>query len=100
MALSDGDAAQLQVTIVGKPDCDLCKSAHRKVEFFLGKWEMSEQVTVRFLDVTTLDGLTESAYLNATEVPTTLVFRDGQDVARWEQTIPPSEGLRQALTES
>jgi len=94
------ETAQLRVAIFGKPDCDLCKSARRKVEFFLSKWEMADRVEVQFLDVTTVEGLTESAYHNATDIPTTLVLRNGEHVARWEQVMPPSQELRRALTES
>jgi len=90
----------LQINIFGKPDCALCKSTQRKVEFFLGKWELQEQVKLHFHDLTTVEGLMEGAYHNATEVPTTLVLADGSVVARWEVTIPPSEELRRALTGS
>lgn len=88
----------LQVSIFGKPDCDLCKSAQRKVEFFLSKWNLTERVALRFHDLTTVEGLSESAYHDATDVPSTLVFVDGRIVARWDLTIPPSDELRQALT--
>jgi len=90
----------LQISIFGKPDCDLCKSTQRKVEFFLSKWNLRDQVKLRFHDLTTVEGLAEGAYYNATDIPTTLVLAGGQAVARWEVTIPPSEELRQALTES
>ena len=48
----------------------------------------------------TVEGLSESAYHDATDVPSTLVFADGRMVARWDLTIPPSDELRQALTGS
>jgi len=89
----------VSISIFGKPDCDLCKSAQRKVEFFLNKWNLSDQVHLRFHDLTTVEGLTEGAYHNATDIPTTLVLAQGQAVARWEVTIPPSEELRRALTQ-
>ena len=90
----------LQINIFGKPDCALCKSTQRKVEFFLGKWELEERVKLNFHDLTTVEGLMEGAYHNATEVPTTLVLADGSVGARREVAIPPSEELRRALTES
>ncbi len=89
----------LRVSIFGKADCDLCQSAKRKVQFFLNKWDMTDRVELRFHDVDTLDGLTEGAYFDATDVPATLVLAQGNLVARWDASIPPSEGLRQALTE-
>jgi hypothetical protein len=90
----------LRVSIFGKADCDLCQSTKRKVEFFLSKWGMADRVEVRFHDVDTLDGLTEGAYFDATDVPTTLVLAQGNLVARWDASIPPSEELRQALNGS
>jgi len=98
-AYSQTPKANLQVHIFGKPDCDLCKSAQRKVEFFLAKWNLRDQVPVRFVDMSTVEGLTEGAFFNATEIPSTLVLADGTVVARWEATIPPSEELRRALTQ-
>lgn len=89
----------LQVSIFGKPDCALCKSAQRKVEFFLGKWNLTERVALHFHDMTTVEGLSESAYHDATDVPSTLVFANGRVVARWGLTIPTSDELRQALTQ-
>jgi glutaredoxin len=88
-----------EISIFGKPDCDLCKSAERKVAFFLNQWDLRDRVALRFHDLTTVEGLTEGAYHNATDVPTTLVLADGRTVARWDIVMPPSEELRRALTE-
>lgn len=98
-AFPDAQTPNLQVRIFGKPDCELCKSTQRKVEFFLSKWNLRERVPLLFHDITTVEGLTEGAFLNATEIPSTLVTAGGAVVARWEATIPPSEELRRALTQ-
>ena len=94
-----GDHVELRIHIFGKPDCGLCQSAKRKVEFFLNKWQLAAQVPVRFFDMTTVDGLAEGAYYEATEIPTTLVVTNGQIVGRWQAAVPPSEELLRALTQ-
>lgn len=90
---------ELRIHIFGKPDCGLCESTQRKVEFFLAKWKLAGQVPVRFFDMTTVDGLAEGAYYDATETPTTLVLTNGRVVGRWHAAVPPSEELRQALAQ-
>ena len=94
------DGSGVRISIFGKSDCALCKSAQRKVEFFLAKWNLADRIQLTFHDVATLEGLTEGAYHNATDIPATLVLAEGNLIARWDAAIPPSEELRQALTES
>jgi hypothetical protein len=88
---------ELHIRIFGKPDCGLCQSAKHKVEFFLAKWQLASQVPVHFFDMSTVDGLAEGAYYEATDIPTTLVLTNGQVVGRWQAAVPPSEELLQAL---
>ena len=91
---------RFRISIFGKPDCALCKSAQRKVEFFLGKWQLGDRIELKFHDMSTLEGLTEGAYYDATDIPATLVVARGNVLARWDAVIPSSEELRRALTES
>jgi len=93
------EGRSFRISIFGKPDCALCKSARRKVEFFLSKWSLRGQVPLRFHDLTTVEGLTEGAYYDATDIPATLVLTDSKVVARWDASIPSSGELHRALTQ-
>jgi thiol-disulfide isomerase/thioredoxin len=90
---------QVHIRIFGKPDCGKCETTKNKVEFFLAKWNLAGRVPVRFFDMSTVDGLAEGAYYEATDIPTTLVLTNGQVVGRWQAAVPPSEELLQALTQ-
>ncbi len=81
----------MKVKIFGKKDCNLCKASLRKFEFFLDKWELSEKIELTFYDLDTVDGLTEGSLLDALEVPTIILEKDGMEVARWEKRVPRSD---------
>jgi hypothetical protein len=87
----------LEIKIFGKLKCSLCESTKNKVEFLLDKWGRRERINVVFYDMESLDGLTEGAMLNATDIPTTIVTKDNVEVARWVKKVPESEELRSSL---
>jgi len=81
----------MKVKIFGKKDCNLCKASLKKFQFFLDKWQLAERIGIVFYDLDTVDGLTEGSLLNALEVPTIVLEKDGVEVARWEKKIPKSD---------
>ena len=81
----------MKVKIFGKKDCNVCKASFRKFQFFLDKWELAERIELTFYDLDTVDGLTEGSLLDALEVPTIILEKDGMEVARWEKRIPRSD---------
>ncbi len=88
----------MEIKIFGKKDCNLCESTKKKVDFFINKWEMKDKVKIIFYDMDSVDGLTEGAMLDATEIPTTIVFKDDNEIARWVKEVPESEELKSSLT--
>lgn len=88
----------MEIKIFGKNDCSLCKTAKKKIDFFIDEWGMKDEVNVVFYDMDSVDGLTEGAMLNATEIPTTIVMKDNNEVARWVKEVPESEELKSSLS--
>ncbi|MFH1715280.1 MAG: hypothetical protein ABH857_03690 [Elusimicrobiota bacterium] len=82
------------VKIFGKQNCDLCKKVKEKFDVFLAHWEKKDGVNITFYDLDTPEGLVEGAMLNATDVPTTIIEKDGSEVARWEKKSPVSQEFR------
>jgi thiol-disulfide isomerase/thioredoxin len=86
----------MRIEVYGKQGCSLCKSAMKKVEFFLDKNAASQGVELRFMDVETEHGAAEGDFFDVFEIPTVLLVRDGAQVlARWDGK-PPSTGDLQA----
>jgi len=81
----------MKVKIFGKKECNLCKASVKKFQFFLDKWELAERVELAFYDLETVDGLAEGSLLDALEVPTIILEKDGVEIARWEKRIPRSD---------
>ncbi|MFC1546533.1 hypothetical protein ACFL4O_02310 [bacterium] len=83
------------IKIFGKQDCDACKSTKGKFDLFLSRWGKTDTVEVIFFDMDTVEGLTEAAMLDAVDVPTTIIEKQGKEVARWEKKVPMSNDFKQ-----
>jgi glutaredoxin len=78
------------VRIFGKKDCDACKNAKRKFEFFFEKWGLTEEIPIEFYDMDTIEGLAEGAIYDVSNVPTTILEKDNIEITRWEGKVPVS----------
>jgi len=79
-----------------RQDCEACKNAREKVEFFIEKWGRSKMDRVSY-DVGTEDGLIEAALRGVSDIPTIVLERDGDELARWTKKAPKSDDLRSSL---
>jgi glutaredoxin len=80
-----------------KEDCEACKNAKSKVVFFLDKWGVSGSIETELINLDTADGLVEAAMNEVADVPTIVLQRDGDEVARWTKKAPASDELRAQL---
>jgi len=71
------------VKIFGKDSCDVCKSMREKFRIFLEHWDIAHRVEVLYHSTDTVDGLTEAALQDATNVPAIIIEKDGQELTRW-----------------
>ncbi len=83
----------MRVCVFGKRECDACKAAVEKIEYFARKWERND-VAVEYVDMDTPDGLAEGAYRDVYDIPTVILDRDGDEVVRWVKTVPVSREFR------
>ena len=84
----------MKIKIFGKKDCQSCSAVKEKFTFFFSKWELSDKMELIFYDLDTLEGLTEAATASALEVPTTIIEKNGQEIARWEKVVPQSQEFK------
>ena len=89
-----------KLLIFGKENCSLCKQTHRKVEHFLNKWNLGEGVELAYFDIDSVDGDAEASFYDVSEIPTTVIEKDGDEVARWSgpSSNMRSEEVREILT--
>ena len=73
----------MTVKIFGKDSCAICKAMKEKFRIFLERWNVADKVKVLYQSVDTVDGLTEAAMADATNVPAIIIEKNGQELARW-----------------
>jgi len=87
----------MQVQVFGKQNCAKCETTKHKVAHFITKLGLGGKVEMQFFDMETVEGLTEGAFRDVFDVPTTIIQNEGQDLARWEGTIPPTADIKKHL---
>ena len=46
----------------------------------------------------TVDGLAEGAFNDVRSIPTTIINRDGKNIARWDGVVPPPDELSHKIS--
>ena len=85
-----------KVYMFGKPDCAVCKDTHEKLMYFKEKRNFDAQI--KYFDMETVEGLTEGAFHEVSDIPTVIILEDKKELARWEKTPPVSEEFLPYLT--
>ena len=83
----------LSISVFGKKNCPTCRETEKRVK------ASSAETTAKlvFYDLDTVDGLVEGSLQNALEVPTTIIRRGEEELARWEGQAPPLPELKTVL---
>lgn len=90
-----------RIQVYGKDDCAKCSSTKQKLNHLLAKWQVAGKVELGWFDMATEDGMTEGAFNDVGEIPTTLLVDEtGTELGRWEAQIPPSDAVKQALSDA
>lgn len=87
----------VKINVFGRDGCELCDATKRKLNHFLTKWDMHKKVEMIFHDMDTVDGRAEGAFHDVEDIPTTIVERGGEAVARWNKAVPNSDRIRAAI---
>ena len=87
----------MKLVIFEKEDCEACKNAKTKIDFFLDKWGMADSLERQSINVSTADGLVEAAMQEVADIPTIILEKDGEELARWSKKAPKSDEVRSFL---
>ena len=85
-----------KVYIFGKPTCPVCKEAYEKIRYF--KTKKNFDAEIRYFNIESVDGLTEGAFHEVSDVPTVIIFDDKEELVRWAKRPPVSEEFLPYLT--
>ena len=84
----------MEVIIFGKVKCGVCKGAQSRVSVLIEKMGLDGTVSMRCVDVDSIDGRAEGAFNDVYDaVPVTIIRADGEDLGRWEGMMPKTEDL-------
>lgn len=85
----------MEVKVFGKPGCEFCKTTMKKFETFMNRWKIDpQQVQLTFFDMETDDGLAEGAFYSVTKIPSTVIEKEGGQIAFWHGKVPLSEEFK------
>ncbi|MFH1645098.1 MAG: thioredoxin family protein [Candidatus Omnitrophota bacterium] len=84
----------MRIKVFGKQGCAKCDTTKNKFNHFLKKNGFSEKAVVEFLDMDTVDGMAEGAYNDVLKIPTTIIEKDNNVIARWEGEVPKTEEFK------
>ena len=84
----------MHIKIFGKQNCAKCKTTKSKIEFFINKWNLTNILRISFLDMDSVEGLTEAAMNDVLDIPVTILEKEGNVVARWDGEVPNSEEFK------
>lgn len=89
----------MEIHIYGKEGCKLCKSATKKLQVLLNRWDMESEHEIIFMDMETEYGAAEGDFFDVFDIPTVLVMEGESTVrARWDaQPSPPGDELYTVL---
>jgi len=89
----------MRISIFGQKDCEACKSARTKMEYFSRKWGKSESTAIEFVDVDTVEGLAEGAWRDVYDIPTVIMEANGRELSRWVKQVPISQDFKRYFLE-
>jgi len=90
----------MEINVFGKPGCEFCKTTMKKFETFLDRWKIDRGVVnLLFHDMETVDGLAEGAYYSVTKIPSTVIRKNGQLLARWDGKVPLSQEFKDLFSD-
>ncbi len=84
----------VHIKIFGKQGCAKCKTTKSKIEFFINKWDLADKLIISFLDMDSVEGLTEAAMNDVLDIPATILEKEGSVVARWDGEVPKSDEFK------
>ena len=84
----------MKVKVFGKKDCAKCETTKNKFSHFILKNSYADKVVLEFHDMDTVEGMAEGAYHDVLNIPTTVIEKEEQVLARWDGDVPVSEEFK------
>ena len=78
----------MDIEIYGKQGCDLCTMAKEKFSSFIDRSEYKDSISLRFIDMSTSDGMTEGILGGISKIPTIIFKENSKVIAKWEEKVP------------
>lgn len=90
---SESQSGEVVVTIFSKKDCPICDETRAVIQSCIDELSTRSDLTIRYFDLDTAEGLVEGSLRNALDVPTTILEWQGEELVRWEKTAPSRDVL-------
>jgi len=87
----------LQISVFGKEHCGKCAATKNKISHIVQKLGLDGQVQVTHYDMDSEEGIAEGAFRDVLDIPTTIIEKDEEGLARWTGVVPDSKELQDAL---
>ncbi len=84
----------MKIKVFGKKNCAKCETTKNKLNHFIKKNNCRNSATLEFYDMDTIDGCAEGAYHDVLKIPTTLIEKEDEVLARWEGEVPKSDEFK------
>jgi len=98
--IESGRGRLMEFKVFGTKECPECKASMKQLDFYLKRWEVSDQVGLCFYDMETVEGLVEGAYNEVVKIPTTVLVNTVGHLARWEGIVPPAVDVKVYLSDA
>ena len=91
----------LEVKVFGKPGCEFCKTTMKKFETFFSRWKIDDaKANLNFFDMEQADGLAEGSFYGFTKIPSTVIEKEDEVLAKWHGKVPLSEEFKSFFDDS
>ncbi|MFH1867940.1 MAG: thioredoxin family protein [Candidatus Omnitrophota bacterium] len=87
----------MKIKVFGKKDCAKCETTKNKLNHFIKKNNYEDKIILEFQDMDTVDGMAEGAYYDVLKIPTSIVEKDDEVMARWDGEVPKTEDFSKAI---
>ena len=87
----------VRIRLFSRKQCPNCIVAKEMLSKFVENQKLQGLVKVEHYDLDTVDGLAEGAYWDVISVPTTIVIRGDDVVARWDGVVPKEEEIEKVI---
>jgi hypothetical protein len=87
----------MRIRVFGRKNCAKCETTKNKINHMLDKGDFQQGAMLEFHDLDTADGMAEGAYNDIVKIPTTIIDKEDDILARWEGEVPKSADIRKLL---